>query len=88
MVDSTLQIDPEARLRERMAQLVAAAGGQRAFARQIGVSQSAISRYIAGHTSMTPRLARALVSQYRGLKTDIDAVFFGQNMHEIHALRA
>lgn len=72
-------------LREKVAALVAHAGGQRAFAAKIGVSQSTVSRFLAAQAEMSVRFARALADNYPELKKDIDDFLFGHNMRTSQA---
>lgn len=75
----------EEKLRSKLSDLAAAHGGQRGLAAELEVSQSTISRFLSGQSELTSTLARAIVRRYPGLKPEVEAVFFGRNMHKRQA---
>lgn len=76
----------EKQLREKVFHLVDAHGGQRPFALMLGISQSTVSRFLSSENAeLHPALAKALARRFPGLKRDIDAVFFGSEMHPTQA---
>jgi hypothetical protein len=67
----------EAELRERLAVLVEAAGGQRELATLLGTDQGMLSRFLGG-APLGPSLAGALHRAYPGLRERLAAVVFGR----------
>lgn len=74
-------------LRQTIRGLVRAHGGQRAFAKQIGLNQASISRFLANGI-LTPKIAKRIAATYPGLKSKVDALFFATDMRAEHSVDA
>lgn len=67
---------PSEELRRRVSGLVAVAGEQQLFAREIGVHQSIVSRYMTGGR-LTLTLAKGLHARYPDLRDLVTLVHYG-----------